>query len=277
MTDLTYWQALLLGAVQGLTEFLPISSSAHLALSQRLMALEADSAAMLLFDAFVHIGTVLSIGIVFFHPELEFLRRLRRELEPSWNRARYGWRIIGFTAAASVPTGVIGLLFKKKFEGAFDNPRSMGLHLCVTGGLLFALMFVPRGRRGWKQIHWWEAGLVGVVQGLAIFPGISRSGSTICTASYCGWRRKWAAHFSFLIAMPAILGGTVIKLKDTLELPAAELQAIPWGAIVVGALVSTVVGVLALKLLLSAVRRAKLHYFAPYCVAVGLWAMLFRT
>jgi len=116
--------------------------------------------------------------------------------------------------------------------------------------------------------------LVGLAQALAILPGISRSGSTICVASYFGWRRRWAAEFSFLIAVPAIVGGTVFKVTDTLALPAEQFARIPWGPVVVGGVVSLVVGVLALKLLLRAVRRAKLHYFALYCWAMGVVVLI---
>lgn len=274
MSDLSYLVATLLGALQGLTEFLPISSSGHLALVQRWVALDADSPPMLLFDVCVHVGTVISVCIVFFRPGTRFLLRLSREMASSWAGPRYAWRIVWLMVAASVPTAIIGLTFQEQFEAAFANAGLIGTCLFVTGGLLSVLFFLGRGRRGWKQFEWWEAFLIGAAQGLAILPGISRSGSTICMASYCGWRRVWAAQFSFLIAMPAILGGTLIKLKDTLALPAESLRGIPWGPIAAGTIVSTIVGVLALTLLLSAVRRAKLHYFAPYCWVIGIFVLM---
>jgi len=110
---------------------------------------------------------------------------------------------------------------------------------------------------------------VGLAQSAAILPGISRSGATICMASYLGLRRRWTAEFSFLIAAPAILGGTLLKVRDTFELPPDVLGAIPLGPVIAGSLVSLVVGVIALMLLLGAVRRAKLHYFSVYCVILG--------
>jgi undecaprenyl-diphosphatase len=274
LNDVSYLSAMLLGALQGLTEFLPISSSGHLALVQRWIELDAESPPMLLFDVCVHVGTVIAVCIVFFRPGIQLLSRLSRELASSWTRPRYAWRIVWLTVVASVPTAVIGLAFKKEFEAAFGNAGLIGTCLLVTGGLLSVLFFLDRGRRGWKQFHWWEALLVGIAQGLAILPGISRSGATICMASYCGWRRKWAAQFSFLIAMPAILGGTLIKMKDTLELPGDALSEIPWGPIAAGTIVSTIVGVFALVLLLSVVRRAKLYYFAPYCWLIGMIVLM---
>ncbi len=269
MTDLGYFDAILLGVIQGFTEFLPISSSGHLALTQRWLDLQPDSPEMLLFDILVHLGTLIAVFVVFARPVVRFARRLVRECSPSWARRRHGLGIVVLAVAATIPTAVIGLTFKDSFEAAFAEPVSIAICLIVTGCMLAVLAKVRRGRRGWAEYRWWEAGLIGVAQALAILPGISRSGSTICMGAYMGWRRRWAAEFSFLIAVPAIAGGTLLKVLDTLALPTEELARIPWGPATVGSSASLLVGVLALKLLLSAVRRAKLHYFAPYCWVVG--------
>ena len=270
MNDFDYLTAMLLGVIQGLTEFLPISSSGHLALTQRLLNLDPDSTQMLLFDVMAHLGTLIAVVIVFATPGRRFVERVIRESSRSWSARRYGWRIAVLAVAATIPTGVIGLAFKQTLEAAFDKPVWIGICLAITGGLLAVLARLRRGRRGWKEYRWWEAALVGVAQALAILPGISRSGSTICVASYFGWRRRWAAEFSFLIAAPAIVGGTLLKVKDTLDMPNEELTAVAWGPVVVGSILSLVVGVFALKVLLDTVRRAKLHYFAPYCWIVGI-------
>ncbi len=274
MSELDYLTAILLGAIQGLTEFLPISSSGHLALTQRWLSLKPDSTQMLLFDLLAHCGTLIAVIIVFAAPAGRFARRLVRESRGSWSQKRYAWRIVLLAVAATVPTVVIGLAFRGTFEAAFDKPVWIGICLIVTGSLLAVLVGLRRGRRGWKDYNWWEAALVGVAQAMAILPGISRSGSTICVAAYFGWRRRWAAQFSFLIAVPAIIGGTVLKIKDALYLPTQQLAAEATGPVIVGSLVSLVVGVFALKLLLNMVQRAKLHYFALYCWIVGavvLW------
>ena len=270
MSELNYLAAILLGAIQGLTEFLPISSSGHLALTQRWLSLEPDSTQMLLFDLLAHCGTLIAVAIVFVAPAKRFARRLIRESSGSWARNRHAWRIVLLAVAATVPTAVIGLAFRDTFEAAFDKPVWIGICLIVTGSLLAVLAGLRRGRRGWKDYHWWEAALIGLAQGMAILPGISRSGATICVAAYCGWRRRWAAQFSFLIAVPAIIGGTLLKIKDALDLPAQQLAAVPTGPVIIGSLVSLVVGVFALKLLLDMVQRAKLHYFALYCWLVGI-------
>jgi undecaprenyl-diphosphatase len=145
----------------------------------------------------------------------------------------------------------------------------VGLGLVITGVLLAALVFVPRGTRGWKNFRPWHAVLIGIAQGISISPGISRSGATICAASFLGIRRRWAAEFSFYIAIPAILGAACLKFKDALELGTGQFAALPWGPILAGSVVSLVTGVLSLRMLLGAVRRARLHYFAIYCWLLG--------
>ena len=269
MSELDHLRAVLLGAIQGITEFLPVSSSAHLAITQRWMGLEADSPQLLLFDVLAHLGTLVAVLIVFAHSGTRFVSRLVRESKGSWQRRRQGWRIALLAAAATVPTALIGLALKDTFESAFDRPRWIGAALIVTGGLLAALKMLHRATRGWRGFRWWQAVLVGIVQACAILPGISRSGSTICVASYCGLRRRWAVEFSFLIAVPAIVGAALVKLKDTLDLSPTQFETIPFGPVVLGSVVSLGTGIVALKILIDAVRRAKLHYFALYCWALG--------
>ncbi len=274
MSELGYLKAVLLGVIQGATEFLPISSSGHLVLTQGWMKLDPSGTEMLLFDVFAHVGTLGAVAIVFARPGGRFLRRLARESTRAWRGRRYAWRIALLTVAATIPTGAIGLGFKDEFEAAFGKPRWVGACLMATGVFLALLAFVPRPRRGWKDFRGWQAVLVGIGQGLAILPGISRSGITICIASYCGLRRQWAAQFSFLIAVPAISAATVLKLMEVSGLGSEQLGSVPWRPILLGSLVSFGVGVVALKLLLDAVRRAKLHYFAVYCWVIGALVLL---
>lgn len=269
MSELGYGSAVILGIVQGLTEFLPVSSSAHLALFQHWFKLDPSSPTILLFDALTHIGTVVSIVLVFAAPLRAYAVRLRAETSARWHKPRYAWRIALLGIAASIPTAAIGLAFKDSFtEGFADSPR-VGIGLLVTALLLLITSYMPRGRRGWRGFAWWQAVLVGIAQGIAIEPGVSRSGSTICTATFCGLRRKWAAQFSFFIAMPAILGATAIQLDDTLEAVRVAGGTLPWGPLAAGSLVALAVGVVALYWLLAAVRRAKLLPFAGYCAVVG--------
>ena len=135
--------------------------------------------------------------MVFARPAGRFVSRVARESRRSWNGRRYAWRIVALGAAATVPTAVIGLAFQDTFESAFDRPTWIGVALIATGALLAVTKMLGRQRRGWKDFRWWQAALVGVAQAGAILPGVSRSGSTICMACYCGLRRRWAAEFSF--------------------------------------------------------------------------------
>lgn len=283
MSQIDYLQAVILGVIQGLTEFLPVSSSGHLAVVQGRMNLNPDGADMLLFDVLVHVGTLVAVAIVFARPATRFARRLARESSPSWSRQRIAWRIALLGVVATIPTGVIGLTFRDTFESAFGRPVWIGVCLIVTGLLLGVLAICPRGRRGWKSMPIWQAVLIGLAQAAAILPGISRSGATICMASYCGWRRPWAAQFSFLIAVPAIVGGAGLKALEALASdattplaldPSSPGAMIPWGPVLMGSIVSLVVGVVALRILLGAVRKAKLHYFALYCWAFGAYVLL---
>ncbi len=269
MSELTYLRAVVLGVIQGLTEFLPVSSSSHLAFAQRWMGLQADSRSMFMFDALSHVGTLVSVVVVFRESLGRFAAQFIRECSVQWAGHRNAWRIALLGIVASVPTAAIGLGFKEQLEADFGRPRWIGAELAVTGVLLAVMAFLPRGRRGLKAFTWWQAALVGTAQGIAIVPGISRSGATICTAAFFGLRRRWAAEFSFFIAFPAILGGTALQFKDILAQNGAAAARLPWGPILAGSIIALFVGILSLKLLVEAVMRAKLHYFAVYCWLLG--------
>jgi len=274
VTELDFPKAVLLGIIQGLTEFLPISSSAHLAFAQRWMALRPDSPSMFMFDGLLHVGTLISVAVVFWSSIGRFTAQFIRQCATGWTGRRNAWRIAILGVVASVPTAVIGLGFKEQLEADFGRPRWIGAELIATGLLLAVMAFLPRGRRGLREFTWWQAALVGTAQGVAIIPGISRSGATICTASFFGLRRRWAAEFSFFIAFPAILGATAIQFKDMLESGVEAAGQLPWAPILAGSAVSLFVGIVALKLLVRAVMRAKLHYFALYCWALGAMILL---
>jgi len=273
VSDLTYGQAVVLGVVQGLTEFLPVSSSAHLAVAQNRLRLDPAATPMHVVDGVVHVATVLAMLIVFAGPFRRFLVRLFAEISEPFENARPlrkdAWRSVGLTVVASVPTALIGLFFKDAFERSFGDSVNVGLGLVITGGMLVMTALLKRGRRGFRRFHWKHALFVGIAQGIAISPGISRSGATICMASFFGLRRRWAAEFSFLIAMPAILGATLLKFREAWQSSGGAGLGLAPGPLLAAFIASLVVGVISLRLLLSAVRRAKLHYFAWYCWLVG--------
>lgn len=281
MTELSYASAIILGLIQGLTEFLPVSSSGHLVIAQRLLGLGSDSPAMLLFDVVTHVGTLLAVGIVFAGTFRKFVVRLATETAPGFSGRRSAWIVAGLGMAACAVTGIIGFGFKDAFERSFSSTAGIGGGLLATGTMLFLTGRIPRARRGWRRIGWWRAALVGAAQGIAILPGVSRSGSTICVALFLGMRRQWAAQFSFLIVVPAILGAGAVKLRDTFALPSEQFSAIPWGPITVGAAVSLLSGVLALRVLLAMVIGDRLQHFCYYCWGVGaivlVWCALGLT
>ncbi len=273
MTELTYFKACLLGLVQGLTEFLPVSSSGHLVITQNLLGLPSDAPETLLFDVVTHFGTLLAVLVVFAGTFARFARRLVVEVGAEYAGRRTAWRVGGLAVAACIPTAVIGFAFKDSFERAFSSLATTAAGLLFTGTFLYLIGLQSRPSRGWRRFGWWRAALVGIAQGCAIMPGVSRSGSTICTAMLFGLKRRWAAEFSFLIATPTIGGVVLMQLRETLSLPESELHAIPWGPIAAGSAVGFVSGAIALHVLLDMVIRDKIHYFSYYCWIVGAAAM----
>jgi undecaprenyl-diphosphatase len=278
VNELDYTKALMLGVVQGLTEFLPVSSSGHLVICQQIFGMKGDSPSMLLFDVLTHVGTLMAVVIVFAATFARFARTLLAEASGAAGGRGSAWRIAGLAVLACVPTAVIGFAFKDRFEAAFDSLTATGIGLLITGALLFTTGRLPRPRRGWRQFGWWRAALIGIAQGAAILPGISRSGATIAVALMLGVRRRWAAEFSFLIAVPAIIGAGLIKIAEATQLPADTLDALPWGPIVVGSVAALVVGAAALLVLIHLVVRNRLQLFAVYCwplaASVLIWAGL---
>ncbi len=270
MNELTYLQAIILGLVQGIAEFLPISSSGHLAVVQQFMDLESDSQSMLVFNVSTHVGTLVAVALVFFGSSRLFLRRLFKETSSDYSGRRHAWSLLGKGILATIPVGVVGLAFQDKVEAAFGNPLGIGIALMTTGTLLFISGKVPKPNRGWKQFGVGRAVLVGLAQAVAILPGISRSGSTISVALMLGLRRRWAGEFSFFIFAPAICGASLIKAKDVLDMSPEQFSTLQVGPIVVGTIVSLCSGYVALRVLVSAVRRAKLHHFCYYCWLAGL-------
>jgi undecaprenyl-diphosphatase len=262
-------EAIILGTIQGLTEFLPVSSSGHLVLFQNLFGMHEPE---LLFDICLHVGTLAAVLIVFYREIFQILTALAQL--PSRLKSAGGIRnlLAGdasirmalLIVVGSIPTAAIGLLFKEITDQLFGSLTIVGCMLLITGTLLWLTRRIRSKGRPIERTSLKDALLVGLVQGLAILPGISRSGSTIATALFLGVDRKVAGRYSFLLSIPAIVGALVLGL-DTPELH----TTIPLTTIVAGSLVSAVVGWLALVILLRVVDRGQLHRFAPYCWLVG--------
>jgi len=272
---MSLFDAIMLGILQGLTEFLPVSSSGHLQLGHDFFNAPEES---LLFDVLLHVGTLVAVLWVYRHDlvgiireTLSGIRRLAAGPAQAFAGSR-GLRVTGLVVLATIPTGIIGVLGKDLIEGPWVNSTLVSGLLLVNGANLFLSRFI-REREPGEDGTWSvdgigprEALLIGIAQGIAVLPGISRSGTTIMVALFLGARRERAAQFSFLLAIPAILGAAVLAW-DTQEVLASSDQA---AAMAAGAVVACLVGIVALKLLLQLLRRAQFHVFAWYCWAVGI-------
>ncbi|PLY05469.1 MAG: undecaprenyl-diphosphatase UppP [Desulfuromonas sp.] len=255
---MNYLQATLLGLVQGLTEFLPVSSSGHLAITQHyLPGFEQPG---LLFDILLHLATMGAV-MIYFRRDIGLL------LSSPWRRDAAGRdyrRLLVLIVVASIPTGLIGLTFKDFFEGLFENIPVVACMLLVTGTLLWFAERLTRAERPLSALNWRDALLTGIVQGLAVIPGISRSGSTIAVLLMRRVDGQSAARFSFLMSLPAIFGATLLSLRDLEAVQAGQL-----GAYGVGMLVAFVSGLAAIHFLLALLRQKRLIFFALYCWVAG--------
>lgn len=254
-------ESVLLGVLQGLTEFLPVSSSGHLVLTQSLIpGFEQPG---VLFDVLLHAGTLLAVLVYFRRDVLALVG----SLTPGGDRGYR--RLVYLIVAATVPTGLIGVIFKHPLEALFHAPRAAAGMLLVTGGLLWVSEVLGRPRDDLDRLGYPRALAVGTIQGLAIIPGISRSGSTIAVGTLLGVRGEEAARFSFLLSVPAILGAVVLQLP--------ELSAVKAGssaAYVAGALAAFITGVGAIRFLMAAIRRGRFRWFAVYCWVLGVGYLL---
>lgn len=271
------FEAAVLGVVQGLTEFLPVSSSGHLVIAKHLMQADPPGGGPVL-ELIAHLGTLLAV-FLFFNREVVDI--VRYATWGGWIRTRArGWRVAWWEDAsgrmtvavllASFVTAAIGLAFKDAFERAFDSVRVAGMGLLVTSALLGVALALRR-REGWMAFPDAKAALgVGLAQALAIVPGISRSGSTIVAGLILGLRREMAFAFSFLISMPAILGASIVEFAGA---PAKDIPALAPSAILFGA--SLAAGLVSLVLLRILVRKGNFGWFVLYVLPLGIWAVLF--
>ena len=269
---MTWWEAALLGLIQGLTEFLPVSSSGHLVLGKYLLGLNEPGADDVAFEIFVHFGTVLSIITVYYKKIWDLIEGgARSVLKPHRIAREYqeneSLRTVIYILITLIPTGLVYVLLKDFLEAKFNDPRFVCSMLFVTGILLLLTLLRknPRGR-----MTPLKALVTGIAQSAAMMPGISRSGSTICAALYQGVSPQRAADFSFLMLLPVVLGAVLIQSLELLEEPAA----IEWMPLIVGTLVAYTSGIAAIKIVLDFVRKGKLQYFAYYCFAAGALGLI---
>lgn len=255
---MTFLHAVLLGLIQGLTEFLPVSSSGHLVIAQHF--LPGFDQPGLAFDILLHLGTMLAV-MLYFRREIGLMLVSPLQSGPE---ARTYRRMLGLIVLASVPTALIGLGFKDVFEGLFGDIRLVAMMLLVTGVLLFLAERFRRPGRKEGQMTISDALVVGTVQGLAILPGISRSGSTISALLLKGVDGETAARFSFLLALPTVFGAALLSLRDLQQVPTGEIPMY-----LAGAGTAFFVGLLSIHCLMAVVRRKRLIGFAVYVWLLG--------
>lgn len=239
-----------LGIVQGLTEFLPVSSSGHLVILGKLLGLSGQELAV---PVVLHLGTLCALCLFFFRDILNLLRDVK-------------WLVL--IAVASIITGTIGVLGREFFEGLFSSPKLAAAALIVTGLILFKARLFINARRNILDIV--DAVVLGLAQGAAIVPGISRSGITISALLFRRIDKELAFKFSFLAAIPAILGALFLEAKKV-EFALAGNSS----GLLAGFIASFISGIIALRLLRSALRKAQLHYFGIYCIIAGLVTLVF--
>lgn len=271
-----YLEAAVLGLVQGLTEFLPVSSSGHLVIVQQLFP--AFPTPGVTFELILHLGTLCAV-LWYFRAEFLALSLavLPRAVAPGHptqlHRSRHQNTVM-LLGIATGATAVVGLLAKDALESLFDQPRIVAVMLVVTALHLIASDLRPEGETSLEQMQPWRAGILGFIQGLAIIPGISRAGSTITWGIFIGMRRADAARFSFLMSVPAILAATVLVVKDLIEAPSGSAPLL-LGPYVFGAAIAGAVGYLTIALLLKMISQQRLWPFALYCAVVGVTGVLY--
>ena len=270
---MTLLEAIFLGILQGLTEFLPVSSSGHLVLAQKYLGLNEP---LVFFDVMLHVGTLAAVLVVYrgtivrlvlggfsTFGDKQFYRKPIVTVRSS-QEFMFIWLIL----LGSIPTGIIAVLFKTQLESLFNEVRLVSMMLILTG----IILQLPRLRKQntdstdstIEKLKTWQAPLIGIAQGCAITPGISRSGSTISLGLFLGIPAKTAAEYSFLLSVPAILGAVALKISDIGD------TTIPIGIMAAGMLTSFIVGYVALRFLLVMLNRGKFSLFSYYCIALGL-------
>ena len=268
--------AIVLGIIQGLTEFLPVSSSGHLVLLQNIFGMTEPE---LLLNIWLHVGTLSAVLVVFYKDILSVLMTLinfpRLYRKHAGIRAMFrenqDVRLAGLIIFGSIPTGIMGVLFHEMAEQIFCSVPIVGIMLLITGTFLWLTRWTKIHGRLLTRMKVSDALVVGLAQGIAILPGISRSGATISAALFLGIDRELAGRFSFLLCIPAIVGALILSLNSS-----AAYSTVPAVGIFAGTVAAALTGYIALKVLLKLVRTGRFYYFSPYCWLVGAVALLWH-
>lgn len=277
-------QAILMGIIQGLTEFLPVSSSGHLALFKILFGVETETG--ILYDVLLHVGTLLAICVVYYRDIWKliaegccilrdvfinlfifFKNKIHKETEPYRRIVNSSYRkFVVLIVVSTIPTGVIGFFGRDVVSMASEILIVPGICLIVTAVLLFFADHTKDGDKLPKSVTYTNAFGVGIAQGIATLPGLSRSGTTITACLLSGYQRNFAVKYSFLMSIPAILGALVLELKDMSGITVSSTEIVYY---IIGMLTAAIVGYICIKTMLVIVRKKKFTGFAIYCLLVG--------
>ena len=273
---MTWFEALILGLIQGLTEFLPVSSSGHLEIGHAILGTATEE--NLIFTVVLHVATVLSTLLVLWHEVAQLFKGTFTTTK--WNAEKdYVAKIL----VSCIPVFIVGMFFKEEVENFFGNGLILvGICLLITSTLLFLSEYLTKQRMRKQtdeaevghEVTYKDAFIIGIAQAIAVLPGLSRSGSTISTGLLCGVKKSAMAQFSFLMVLIPVLGEALL---DTLDLLKGELVVeLGWQPMVVGFLAAFASGAAACKWMIGIVRRQKLTYFAIYCLAAGALAIIWQ-
>lgn len=243
-------QAIILGIIQGLTEFLPISSSGHLVLFQKIFGINEPT---LIFDTMVHVGTLAAVVTVLWKEIYSILRKPFQKLT---------WLLL----AGTIPTGIIGIMFKDSLEAMYKSGSTLGFEFLATGIIILFAERLNSGRKNIRETSYLDAAFIGVMQGAAIMPAISRSGLTLSGALMRNLDREFAAKFSFLLSIPAILGAAVFQVKDILEAGNVSIITAPIAA---GTIASAVAGYFSVRFMIVLLKKGSMKYFSYYVFIIG--------
>lgn len=285
---MTILQSIFLGIIQGITEFLPVSSSGHLAILENIFHIETDGG--MLFDIMLHVGTLVAVFVVY-HKDIwnmikeavfmawDILKNLRIFFLNKIHKTNLKYtrivqnsyrKFVVLVLVSTIPTGIIGVLGGDLVDAAGETLLIPGICLLITGVLLLICDLAKEGNKKPRDVSYKNGILIGIAQGIATLPGISRSGTTIAVCVLLGLDRKFAVKYSFILSIPAVLGAAVLEIKDVAAEPIAASQI---GIYAVGMVFAAIVGYVCIKTMLVVVRNKKFKYFSYYCFVIGLVAI----
>lgn len=273
---MTYLMSAIMGVIQGVAEFLPVSSSGHLALFQAFFGMEDVESSHMFFAVLLHFGTLISVCIVYRQDIVDMVRELFLGIGSLFSKKEKGGtppparRLVMLLVIATLPLFIM-VFFKDYIAVLFQSSIMVSIALLATGFLLFFSDRLPKGHKSAKNATVKDAVVVGVAQAIAVIPGLSRSGTTISVGMYQGFDRNFAVRFSFLLSLPAVLGANILELKDAIEV-GFDFSLLP--VYLVGVLIATVVGYFSIRLVKSMADKGKFGKFAYYCWAVGAISLI---